>query len=123
MRRTALTRLVLVTLATAALSGCAEDGTTPRSSPLSEQVEDSTRTLECYSRFNGLEDCDGDGVVNSADVIPGRADLGDDDGDSVANKLDRYPSFDDRTFDIDNDGIADFQDTFFGNNNADVDGD
>jgi len=88
-----------------AIAGCGQDTPSkPPASTISDAADAGTRTLACYARFDAAEDCDGDGVSNAADVVPGRSDLGDDDGDSVANKFDRHPTLDDRTFDADRDG-------------------
>lgn len=114
---------VLCVVAVAVLGCGQDDSAAPPPSSVSDAIDAGQRAVACYATFDGLQDCDGDGVANAADVVPGRADLGDDDGDSVANKFDRYPSMDDRTFDIDRDGTADYRDTFFGDNRGDVDRD
>ncbi len=91
--------------------------------PIDSAYDEALESIRCTARQNPLEDCDRDGVSNAADVRPGVDDLADDDGDSIANRRDKYPGLDDRRFAIDQDGLADYLDTFFGNNFADADGD
>jgi len=81
-------------------------------------TEDDPIELSCNA---GDQDCDG--VVDAADVLPGLPDNGDFDGDGVTNRLDKWPLLDDDTQDIDGDRIADYLDTFVGNNVGDDDGD
>lgn len=88
-------------IAATVLAGCSDDSTATTSSQ-SGQPGTTSGLLDCYARFATGEDCD---------------------GDTVANQFDRYPAADDRTFDVDGDSIADYLDTFFGDNYADADGD
>lgn len=73
---------------------------------------------------NAVEpDLDCDGVPDRMDRRPGRADFGDDDGDLVVNAFDRYPNYDDKRMDWDNDTVWDCFDKFAGNDFGDQDRD
>ncbi|MFH5822307.1 hypothetical protein [Georgenia sp. AZ-5] len=86
-------------------------------------MSEMIRVGQCCNQALPTEDCDGDGVRNSADLRPYEADNADSDGDTVINAQDKHPGSDDTTFDLDGDGIADHLDTFLGDNNLDADGD
>ncbi|WP_353952448.1 hypothetical protein V6K52_03115 [Knoellia sp. S7-12] len=109
--------------------GCSHSGETPPPQPpqgssvISQAASDAIKRIQCHARNMAQEDCDQDGVRNSDDAIPGRDDLADDDRDSIQNRFDRSPLLNDLALDSDRDGIPDYRDTYFGNNNEDADGD
>lgn len=98
------------------------------SGPLSDYVDDAIERLEgkvdmslCISVQETDEDCDG--VPDTIDQLPWRADFGDDDLDGIVNIFDAYSGVDDWQYDSDNDGLIDAFDGFNGNNFADSDQD
>lgn len=116
---------LLAVLAAVVMTGCSTLTNTPssESGPIESALDESLAELDCFVRATPLEDCDGDGVSNLADIVPFRDDQGDDDGDLVLNRDDRWPNENDQLKDTDADGVADYLDTFFGDNYGDVDGD